>query len=197
INILLGNQVDSNMTNEGSMFLPDFLFAGMQFGKHLGEPIVEKESLLVAGNEPIAAPINGPLVLTFVLLVLTLLVKFVTPLMKFKNLIFRLMLFISGILGCLILFMWLFTNHQSCDNNFNILWAFPINIVIAFMAYQKKQWSKLYALIGISLLIVTVLIHIIGLQNLPFVEILCFLVALMMVYVDMYQQSLSAPKTIQ
>jgi hypothetical protein len=190
INILLGSKVDSIMTNEGSMFLPDFLFAGMQFGKYMGDPIVSAEKVLVAESPLPKSPVNGPLVVTFVILLLALGVKYIRSLQGLQGIVFKSVLFITGLLGCIILFMWLFTNHQSCDNNFNILWAFPLNIVVAFLAYKGTAWSKLYALIGISLVIVTVLVHIIGLQNLPFIEILCLLVTLMLVYVDMYQNAL-------
>ncbi len=187
INLLLGNQIDSNMTNDGSMFLPDFLHGAISFAKFEGTSVVAKENLLATGKPLEENPVNGPLLITFSLMIAVIVVKFTKPLKGLQAVFFRLILLISGILGVIILFMWLGTNHQSCANNFNILWAFPANIIIAFISYKSKVWSKLYALIGMSLIIVTVLVHIIGLQNLPFLEILPLLVALMLIYIDMYQ----------
>jgi hypothetical protein len=56
--------------------------------------------------------------------------------------------FILGLIGLLLLFMWFGTDHVVCRNNFNLLWALPTHVVMAFFVHRKKEWvSKYYRII--------------------------------------------------
>jgi uncharacterized membrane protein YfcA len=55
--------------------------------------------------------------------------------------------FITGLLGVLILFMWFGTDHIMCRDNYNLLWAWPTNIVAAFYVHSKKNWARIYFMI--------------------------------------------------
>src|SRR5690606_33366896 len=116
---------------------------------------------------------------------------FVKPLSGLKNIWSRLLLFIVGLLGCLMFFMWFVTNHQSCSNNFNILWAFPLHFIVACLPFRGKTWAKYYALFAISLIITALLLHVIGIQHLPLIEILPLMLALMYVHLHVYKLSLT------
>ncbi|HSB93329.1 MAG TPA: hypothetical protein VLC28_09440, partial [Flavitalea sp.] len=54
--------------------------------------------------------------------------------------------FILGALGCLILFMWFGTDHVGCSNNFNLLWALPFHLPVAFVLNRKKDFIRKYSL---------------------------------------------------
>jgi hypothetical protein len=56
--------------------------------------------------------------------------------------------FSSGILGILLLFMWLGTDHPQCKNNFNLAWAFPFHFIIVFFIYKNWNWLQYYFLIN-------------------------------------------------
>jgi hypothetical protein len=51
---------------------------------------------------------------------------------------------IVGLMGVLILFMWFGTEHAMCRNNFNLLWALPTHLPVAFMLFNKKAWINSY-----------------------------------------------------
>ena len=51
----------------------------------------------------------------------------------------RILLFISGLMGSLFLFMWLGTDHLPAHVNLNMFWALPFNI-IAFAMVKNKKW---------------------------------------------------------
>jgi len=57
------------------------------------------------------------------------------------------MFFITGLLGILMLFMWFGTDHAMCRNNFNLLWAWPTNVVAAFYIHSKKRSATRYFMI--------------------------------------------------
>ena len=52
--------------------------------------------------------------------------------------------FVLGLAGILLLFMWFGTDHKVCQNNYNLLWALPTNLVAAFFIGSKKAWVRKY-----------------------------------------------------
>jgi hypothetical protein len=193
INLLLGSRIDSLMTDEGTMFLPDFVHKGLVHAKFQGNHVVKEELTLLKHPTVMTRKLNGPLWMMIGILVLTILsfhikaFRYLKPVIKFA------VLFITGLLGVFMLFMWLGTNHQSCADNYNILWAVPFNLVIAFLAHKKKFWLRIYALAAISLLIVAMAVHVIGFQQLPLIELSPLMLCLMYIYIDMYKQNVNVP----
>ena len=61
-------------------------------------------------------------------------IKYNNKFIYFDSLLF----FLSGMVGILILFLWFFTDHIS-TNNFNILWAFPLNILAPFFIMKRTD----------------------------------------------------------
>ena len=55
-----------------------------------------------------------------------------------------LLFLILGLVGLLLLLMWFGTNHALCANNYNLLWALPINVIAAFFVHKRSGWSKKY-----------------------------------------------------
>jgi hypothetical protein len=62
---------------------------------------------------------------------------------------FIFIVFVTGLLGCLLLFMWFGTDHKSCAANYNLLWALPTNIIACFLVNKKTNYAKNYFLIGL------------------------------------------------
>jgi hypothetical protein len=54
------------------------------------------------------------------------------------------LLYVTGLIGILILFMWFATDHTVCQNNFNLAWALPTNLVAAFCIVKKPSWLTRY-----------------------------------------------------
>ncbi len=192
INLLLGSKVDSLANNDGSMFLPDFIFENLATAKYKKEKIVSESLTLLPDGQAHTRTINQPMWLMVIILLMTMLTFFLKPFRSFKNVWSRFLLFVVGALGCLMFFMWFFTNHQSCSYNFNILWALPLNLIVAFLPFKGKLWAKFYALIAITLMITALLLHVIGIQYLPLIEMLPLMLAMMYVYLHIYKQSLVA-----
>ena len=48
-------------------------------------------------------------------------------------------LFGTGLLGVLIVFLWFFTDHTATKWNLNLLWANPINLVLAFVLPSRRS----------------------------------------------------------
>lgn len=188
INILLGSNIDSSMNKRSALFLPELLFAALDKGKLGPQAVVGKNNLIIEGKAAETTP-NIPLYMGIAILVIAMIVFNVKSMERIRIPFSRCILFLMGLIGVLILFMWLATDHQACANNYNILWAVPTHLIVAFLPYKGKLWSRMYALASMSLLIVAILVHILGLQVMPLIELLPWFVMLMLIYADMYKVS--------
>ncbi|RQO31991.1 hypothetical protein DBR32_04100 [Taibaiella sp. KBW10] len=192
INILLASKIDREMTDEEAMFLPDMLYTGLRTATYHQKVLMSEITTIYKGaDKPKLGP-NKPLWMMMALLLLVLLVFFVRPLRRLKNILSFTLLLLSGALGCFILFMWFGTDHKSCDNNYNILWAFPLNLIVAFTMFKPRKWHIKYSLFAIGLLMVALLIHSAGIQVMPLIELLPFFVSLLYIYMYMYKRALAA-----
>jgi len=126
------------------MFLPDYLMKGLDNAK---TGIVKQKTAAFYSAPP--APENNkytPLLLFSAIvtgiIALTLIkspgLKFVVTFMD------SLLFFVTGLLGILLLFMWFGTNHVSCRNNYNLLWAMPFNVIAALLVFKNPLWFRKY-----------------------------------------------------
>ncbi|MES2702146.1 MAG: DUF4105 domain-containing protein [Bacteroidota bacterium] len=184
-NLLLGSKIDKVMTNEDIMFLPDYLRDGVGGATSKGRRIATPVVTLLAGNPPPPAGFNWVMLLTSALAVLTIAGLCVPSLRGLGRFMSMFLLFITGLLGCLMLVMWLATDHQGCSNNFNVLWMLPTNIIIAFA--NPKGKGK-YAIIGIILIIVSLILHLVNVQGLV-IEFLPLMLALLFIFGTIYRRT--------
>lgn len=147
IDILLGAPCDGVMTVSEQGFLPDNLMIALDSTKNT-VVVSNKKELFAFQNNAEKASFFSPGILFSLLLLVYLVLGFFSN--KFaEKLLFILdgMLFFAvGALGVLLLFMWFGTDHSMTKNNLNLLWAWPTNIVVAFLLHSKKEWVKSYLL---------------------------------------------------
>jgi hypothetical protein len=135
----------------------------------------------------VPAGINVPLLLTSLLLALTV-IGISTPKLRLVGRIANfLTLFLTGLLGCIILTMWFATDHQGCSNNYNLLWALPLNIVVAFA--RPKVRSR-YSLIAMVLIVMSFILHLLHVQGI-ILELWPLLGALLVVHYSIFRQNAS------
>lgn len=186
VNLLLGSRIDSVMSNTDIMFLPDYLRDGIAGATLNGQPVSTQPQLIVPGSEHKPAGLNMPLVVMLIIGLLTILGLMLPGLKRLGNVMTFLLLFVTGLLGWLMLVMWFATDHQACQNNFNILWALPTNLFIAFAAKHNKDK---YAIVAIVLMLVAFILHIARIQVMPLVELWPLLLSLLFVYGTIYRRN--------
>jgi hypothetical protein len=151
IDILLGSKTDAVATPYQIMFLPDYLMKTLDSSTIQSKPLVsEKHQLFKIRRTPTEKEnLTHPF---FIFLCLFVLIAFLSfsknvSVQKILSSFDGFLIFIVGLLGILILFMWFGTDHIMCRNNYNILWAWPMNIVAAFYIHSKKSWARIYFLV--------------------------------------------------
>lgn len=157
INLMFGTSTDAAMTRSEIMFLPRYLEEGFDSSTVQGRPLVqEKRVVYDPGPRP---PETYPFYL-HPLFWLTLLGAFIIvltfrPSWKMARVLLpwidRFLFFLTGVLGVFLLFMWLGTDHRVCRWNYNLLWAFPFNLVFSFFLHRRTPGVKKYALLVILL----------------------------------------------
>ncbi|WP_318311392.1 lipoprotein N-acyltransferase Lnb domain-containing protein [Flagellimonas crocea] len=164
IDLAFGSPVDRKATVREHMFLPYYAMEQLRHTTLNGKPLVKRERTILDYNEHIQQsffPLS-PLFWFLLILAFTVTITYFDHKHKARSrwLDFSL-LFISGLVGTLLFFLWVATDHTSTPYNYNILWAFPANLFIAFvLAFPDKlpNWAPKYlwaalALMGIMLLL--------------------------------------------
>ncbi|MGB5500300.1 MAG: DUF4105 domain-containing protein, partial [Maribacter sp.] len=192
IDLALGAVIDDLATPKEHMFLPFYimkqlntsqldatLLAPNQISIFQPEPIKNKNSFLLT-------PLFWSLV--FMALVFVITYSDYRKNKRSKSLDFGLFL-ITGIIGVVIFFLWFLTDHTATASNFNILWAFPLNLNLAFLVWRNTPFSKLikwYMLLLLFLLLMVVILWVLRVQIFSPV-IIPFLLALGARYTYLYQ----------
>jgi hypothetical protein len=159
IDLLLGSKIDRRVTNEESMFLPDYLMKGFDSATVATVPLVAaKRTLIPAAAQTDEGFTLTPMMATIALLLLGIVVT-VSNSKSAKNIFDGIYFFLLGFMGCFMLFMWFGTDHELCASNYNVLWALPTHIFMAFLIRRQTPFVKKYfwvsAAICVLLLVTT------------------------------------------
>ena len=139
IDICLGSEIDKKSNYYSSMFLPDFLYNSLEEATLSdGSKIIYKTYISEPATTNEKYYFTTPFNFFFLLLIVTLFISFKELKYGLRyNYYDFLLYFFTGIIGCLITYLWFFTDHLSA-NNFNIIWAIPLNLFISFFLFNNK-----------------------------------------------------------
>jgi hypothetical protein len=147
IDLLLGAKMDRKVSNIEAMFLPDNLMKGVDSASLDNRPFVKEKRLILE----MPALANESLLFTpFIVFSLLLVILAALTLTKKRwaesivGVLDFLLFFSLGAVGVLLLFMWFGTDHALCANNYNLAWALPANLVMAFFVHKKRRWVQQY-----------------------------------------------------
>lgn len=147
IDILLGAKLDRKVSNEEAMFLPDYLLKGFDSATVNNTPLVRPPKTILEMPSPLKdkSPVT-PAVVFSLMLVMIIALSFVQTKWARSTLSILdfLFFFLLGLTGLLLLFMWFGTDHNVTQNNYNLIWALPTNVAMAFFVHSKKAWVKQY-----------------------------------------------------
>lgn len=193
IDLVLGKKIDILTSNKDLMFLPSYFeqildSSFVNINGELKPLIISKKTLIPTASieKKERKNINKYfwILLGVTLLLYIIRIKFIT------TLYFNTILFSTGILGVLLLFMWFYTDHNATKMNYNIIWANPLHLItfISIFSNKLKTKLKLYYLSMTIIMLVIVLFWITLTQELPS-AIRPLILALTIIYYYLYSQS--------
>lgn len=155
IDICLGSSIDVEASNLDQMYLPDYLFTGLEIAILDNKKLVNETLTYIPDYNEYNQSIFSPKLIFIIVLLISIYISFRQIKYGLKYKYFDLILFCgSGLIGLLIIYLWGFTDHLS-KNNFNILWASPINFILPFLFSREthKKWFIIYVIFYIAVLI--------------------------------------------
>ncbi|WP_431161287.1 DUF4105 domain-containing protein [Flagellimonas beolgyonensis] len=195
IDLAFGSPVDRKATVQEHMFLPYYAMDQLNHTTLNGKPLVKRERTILDYNEhthetffPLTPGFWFMLLLAFTGVITYFDHKHHT---RSRWLDFSLF-FITGVAGTLLLLLWVAADHTSTPYNFNILWAFPANAVVAFLiALPAKlpQWGPNYLKGLLALMLLTLVLWIFKVQVFsPMILLLFGTLALRYLYLIRYSK---------
>lgn len=150
IDILLGSKIDDTVSNYTAMFLPDYLMKGIDSSQRESILLVAEKKVVYAANMNNKTTNNQylPFILFSIFSLIIILLSrikqyWASTIVKATD---SLLLYLTGLIGGLLVFMWLGTEHSTCQNNYNLLWALPTNFIAAFFIWKKSGFIRKYFL---------------------------------------------------
>lgn len=153
IDLGLGLPMDKKATSWMYMFLPDYIEQAFGSARvYQGDSLVPlvKKNIVTYASVPVeddSMLLFTPAFLFWLLFVVVLLVTGWQWYKKYRGRWLDIILFtITGFLGWCLLLLWLATDHNAAAYNFNILWALPFSLPIAFWLNKKQvpHWVSVY-----------------------------------------------------
>ncbi|GAB4166469.1 MAG: DUF4105 domain-containing protein [Winogradskyella sp.] len=169
IDIALGSVVDRKATAKEYMFLPKYIYSFFEVSKRKDNSDLVKSSKVIyeKREENSSNFLYSPL-LIFGLV--SLFILFITY-KDFKNTkrtkwLDTILFSIIALVGIVLLFLWFGTDHTATWQNYNLLWAFPFNIlvVVQLMKNEPKKWLRSYLKFLVIMLSLLTMHWIIGVQ---------------------------------
>jgi hypothetical protein len=170
IDIALGSVIDVKATPEEHMFLPYYIFEFFESATLKdAERLVKQTTVLYekVNTSKTNSFFISPL---FVLGVISILILIITY-FDFKKYQCTKWLDVvifgsTGLVGILILLLWFATDHSATAQNYNLLWAFALNIFVIPQFFKKsvKNWFIKYLKFLVSMLCLLTLHWIIGVE---------------------------------
>lgn len=141
IDLLLGKPVDIEAGYKGRMFLPNELSKAFSKATLNGQPLAPQVTTLYEGTIKRYKEdfILTPQALFWILLFVALILKLYYPDRIISQIIPFIFIFLSGIIGVILVLMWAFTDHITSVWNLNLLWALPFNIIMVFPLFIKQN----------------------------------------------------------
>lgn len=189
IDIALGSVIDREATAREHMFLPDFIFDFFESAKFTStdERLVKNTNILFEKIDQPKADnfLTSPLLINGILSLLIIFLTFKdSKKARRSNWLDVLIFGFTGILGVFIILLWFATDHHGTHQNYNLLWAFALNLLVISQLFKTKAsaWFHKYLKFLLIMLCLLALHWIIGVQVYA-ITLIPFLIALVIRYI--------------
>lgn len=171
IDLALGSKIDKQATILQHTFLPDYVWSQLNNSTIKNAPLVLSNRTILKEHKKVNSInfLGTPMFWSFLLLAF---VAFITY-TDYKNQLWSkwidaFLFFVTGLIGLILTLLWFATDHTATANNFNLLWAMPVNLVallLLFNKQNKKAKLHIYSIISLILLLVVPVVQLTGVQK--------------------------------
>jgi hypothetical protein len=174
--LLIGSDADSIAKVSDYMFLPEHMMKIYANTKIINSgtirPLAQPPAEILPGTykpKP-PSPFTSPLVVMCVVFIIVLGISFVGyRRQKHYRFIDQFILLLTGLVGLMILLVWIGSAHEVLSRNYNIIWANPLSLVFAIFLFSKSRprWFTMASLVYGLLLTAFIIISFFIRQEIP------------------------------
>ncbi|MCJ8163816.1 DUF4105 domain-containing protein [Pontibacter sp. E15-1] len=165
IDLALGAPIDQEAAPYEYMFLPDYLAQGFAQATltegNQTKPLVGKMKVLFEREPiPFTHGLFTPTLVWWLFFAVVLALTVQDLLKRRRSRLFDMgFFFITGLMGVVLLLLWVATDHQATAYNFNLLWALPTHLAVAFFLGRSNlpDWVRKY-MAGTAILAILMLV---------------------------------------
>ena len=201
IDLALGAVIDRKADYKQYMFLPEYVYFQLDKTTLEGRPVVSRVRTILDYNLQNRGNFftSSPLFWCGLLFLFTATITFIDFRNRVRSRVLDVILFaVSGLAGCVMVFLWFFTDHTATALNLNVLWAFPLNLVFVYFLVRHKHlpsWGIPYLAGLLVLLLLASLIWGMGIQTFsPVVSILLLTLGLRYGFLYYHRNKVESPK---
>lgn len=194
MDIAIGSVVDKKASPWEHQFLPDYVLKAAEKAKIskklTSENLIKETKLLFEGKEikKLENLFTSPIFIVGLLALIILYITYKDHKNKTRSrFLDGSIFFITGVIGVLLLLLWFATEHSSTKDNYDLLWAFALNLLffIGISKKSPKKWLTKYVFFLITMLLLLTIHWLTGVQSFA-LALLPLLVALLIRYVFVY-----------
>ncbi|RZN83095.1 MAG: DUF4105 domain-containing protein [Winogradskyella sp.] len=188
IDIALGSIIDRPVTGNEQQFLPKYIFKSFENAQLDSKPLVKSTNTIYKSRHNKGYTTNlifSPIVIMLLLSALIIYLTYRDSKSGKRTKWLDIILFgLTGLIGIALLLLWFGTDHTATGYNYNLLWAFPINLFVIGQLFkeQTKNWFRGFLKFLVIMLTLMTMHWIIGIQVFA-IALLPFLIALLVRYI--------------
>ena len=183
MDVAIGAVTDKKATTWQYQFLPDYVFlatatADLKQNNGIQPLVANTETIYEATKKPPTSDFLMSPLFIFILLALAIIgYTYRDAKRHVRSRALDVLIFgVTGCIGVFLCLLWFATDHSATANNYNLLWAFPFNLLIAFFIGKSrpKVWVRRYVLFLVLLLVLLVMHWFTGVQEFAYAFIPLF-----------------------
>jgi len=183
--IIFAGQMSKPISLVERTFLPDGLLWVVAGATVEGRKLTDAAKVLQPDTLVRDKGMNQPMMLAWLIMTLSLMGLLWSRAVIMMKWLTNMVLFLLGILGVIILFMWLWSHYAGTEGNMNILWALPTGVLVPFL---KPSVQRVYAVIAVGLVVIFIALWFAGTVSVPMAELGPVLLSVILGYVYLFRK---------
>lgn len=169
INLIIGSDADKNITTQKSIAFPMYTKNALNYAHYIThdgstKPIVTQiETMNCAPTKSFEiSKFTYYFAIIIPIIVALFFIAYTFKKRRYIPYFTQLILIISALIGFIIGYLWFFSHHPIVNNNMNILWCNPLNIILAILLFiHKKSLRSVKAILSLFSLVLCIIFPII------------------------------------
>ena len=200
IDLALGSVIDKEATPYEHMFLPNYIHQFFENAEYEnGQSLVESSTTIFepSNEEESGTFFLSPMFIISVLSIIIIIITYKNWIRGIRSKWLDFMLFtFTGLVGLILLLLWFATDHTATAFNYNLLWAFPLNLIVLGQVTKQRVGQRFIKYLKFLLIILVLIVShwLIGVQVFA-ITLIPLLLAIAFRYVFLirhYQNKLSS-----